>query len=168
MKKNMKVALIIGAEIAFAECFGGLQFLKNCEPEITVTRIYVKSKEIITSKIQRLLTKLSAENIDVVIIASKNAHYLSSRCDDILRNILHNTRTMVIGVNFERGCVSLTEPKVPNQAIFGNGTNVFNGSEGFMDACIYAVDADFPEIKLYEPEKTISLTLDKALEIAAR
>ena len=167
MKKGRKIALIIGSEITFKDCWGGLQLLKNCEPEITVTRIYVKSKEIITSKIQRLLTKLSNENIDTIIIASKNAHYLSSRCDDILRNILHNTRTTIIGASFTGGA-SLNDSKIPNQAIFGNGKIVFNDSEGFMDACMYAVDEEFPEIKLYEPEKMISLSLDKALEIAAR
>ena len=168
MKKDMKIAIILGSEISLKECWGGLQFLKNCEPATKVIGIYIRSHNRITSKIQRLLAKLSLENIDTIIIASKNAHYLSSRCDDILRNILHNTRATIIGVNFEGGEGALTKSEIPNQAIFGNGKNVFNEAEGLMDACIYAVDTEFPKIILYEPKKLMSLTLDKALEIAAQ
>jgi hypothetical protein len=170
MKTGRKIAIILGAGISLKECWGSFQFLKNCELEIKVLGIYVKNENGITSKIQRLLTKLSAENVDTVIIGAHNARYLSSYCDDFFRCSLHNTKATIIEVNFgyEKNTLTDLAAKIPQQIIFGNGSVIFNGAEGLMDACIYAVDADFPEIKLYEPEKTITYTLDKALEIASR
>ena len=164
MKKDMRIAIILSSEINLKDCWGGLQFLKNCGPTTKVVGIYIRSHNRITSKIQRLLTKLAAENIEAIIIAVNQANYLSSYCDDFLRNILHNTKTTVIEVKFEDGKNKSTDSiNTPNQVING-----FAGAEGFMDACMFSVDTEFPEIKLYEPEKTISLTLDRALEIASR
>lgn len=164
MKSNMKMAIILGSEISLKECWGGLQFLKNCEPTTKVIGIYIRSHNRITSKIQRLLTKLAAENVDAIIIAVNQTNYLSSYCDDFFRNILHNTKTTIIEVKFTDGKNKVADSiDKPNQVITG-----FKESKGFMEACIFSVDIEFPKIILYEPEKTITYTLDKALEIASR
>ncbi len=167
-----KIAVIIGSTSDLKQCIVGLKFLKMCESrgQIKVKGVYIRSQHRNTLDVQSLLTELSRNKIDAIIVGAGWANHLTGCCDAFLRYTLQDTYVRVIGVAFQdevqarrtqAAVLSITE--VPGtQVIF----NDYIGQDGFARACLLAAQGDLKQIFLRVAKPAMNLSLEEAIEKA--
>ncbi|OIO07445.1 hypothetical protein AUJ35_02060 [Candidatus Falkowbacteria bacterium CG1_02_41_21] len=173
--EKRRIVVIVGSKSDLAQCRKGLEFLAG-DNRVEVVGVYVRSQHRNTLETQKLLKKLSGQEIDAAIIGAGWANHLSGCCDAYLRYTLKDSKIVVLGVAFEdrenpnhtkAATLSITE--VPGtQVVFNWYGDLFIGADGFSRACAFAAMAElWPMIKLPSPKDPMDLTLDEALKLAS-
>lgn len=168
-----KIAVMIGSDSDLPQCVTGLKYLAEAKEKglVKVVEVITNSIHRNNKLVQRNLSSLAQQNIDVLIIGAGMANHLTGTCDAFLRYELENDRIIVVGVAFAGkneietriACDSIKY--VPNtQAVF----NDFVGAQGFFRACEFAVKRELPKIELKRPKPAIIRTLEDALEEASK
>lgn len=167
---NRKIVVISGSKSDHKQMKAGLKYLKGMQdlgqcklafPPI-VASIHRNTDDVLA--VARFLNLLGT--IDVVITAAGMANQLTGTFDAYLRNTLKNTSIHVLGVAMRSEDPELTQTaqlsikNVPGtKVIYQNWV----GSEGFLDACKYAVEWKFPPIELKEPPTPGFVDLEEIL-----
>lgn len=171
-KKKRRIAVMIGSKSDLPQCFDGLQVLKQAEEsdlayDITVV---VASIHRNTLDVHDYLRRFSDEGYDALIIGAGWANHLTGCSDAFLRYTLGDMKVVVIGVAFEdkknlrhteTAVLSITE--VPGTQVEFSG---HTGSDGFLAACVFALDGELPEIRQPEGKPTVEMTLIEAIALA--
>lgn len=164
----VRIGIMIGSDSDLKQCREGLWWLNELSP----TQVVVEA--VITNSIHRnttsVLDNLEDYPVDVWIVGAGMANHLTGTADAYLRYALKR-RTPVIGVAFEGKTLEDTEAaclsieRVPGtQVIFDR--KKFVGAAGFLHACRYAAEGNFPEIKLTDGKPVQVRTLPDAIAAA--
>ncbi|MFH1866621.1 MAG: AIR carboxylase family protein [Patescibacteria group bacterium] len=166
-----RIAIIVGSDSDLSQCSPGLEYLKRAVEagSIEVVDVITASIHRNTDKVLDLCRRLSGL-VDVVIVGAGWANHLTGTVDAYLRYTLKNDQLVVVGVAFadpdntvhtEAAKLSISE--VPGTWVVFNN---YVGRYGFFEACMFAVSADLPVIKLKKPKLLKRRTLVKAIEVA--
>jgi phosphoribosylcarboxyaminoimidazole (NCAIR) mutase len=178
--KVRRIGIMIGSDSDLPQCLEGFNILKEAEAKgqakvlVVITNSIHRNTEE-TLRNLRAMTEPQNEGsdawIEVWIVGAGWANHLTGMIDSYLRYTLKNTKTSVIGVAFENpdpvknqaAILSITE--VPgNQVIFDPSRHL--GQAGFTNACVDAVYAELPALKLPSPKSVAVRTLDMAIDAA--
>ena len=165
-----RIAIMIGSLSDLPQCIKGLEYLK-----VLVGRGEVIVVEIIVNSIHRNLDQVMfnlkrlEQHVDVLIVGAGWANHLTGMVDALLRYKMQNDRIVVVGVAFtdeqnhahtQAACLSITE--VPGTQVVFKG---YVGTEGFLDACVFAAEGALPMIKLPKAKRVEYLQLDEAITL---
>lgn len=165
-----KIAVLIGSDSDLPQCEHGLNYLRQKElgGGAEVLGVYTASIHRNTGDVLRFLQVLSERgDVDAIIAGAGWANHLTGTADAFLRYTLKDQRIVVIGVAFLDGdkvmhntAAMLSISEVPGtQVVFGP----YNGSSGFLNACMFAVEEELPKITLKEGRLAVTRTLNEAL-----
>lgn len=171
--KKRKIAVIIGSQSDLPQCLTGLEILRAEEQNghITTDGVHIASMHRNTDYMFTLLERLYADGVDVIITGAGWANHLTGMADAYLRNCLHNSTIVVIGVAFEGRESAHTAAAVGSikyvpgaQVVFDN----FVGASGFARACKFAATGPLPQITAPQTKPPEVLTLEEAIAEAGK
>ena len=166
-----RIAVMIRSRSDLPQCQNGWEYLKKQVSlgNVVVVEVIIASLHWNTDDVLNICRRLP-DLVDVVIVGAGWANHLTGTFDAYLRNTLKNDKLVVVGQAFadpqnpihtQAARLSITE--VPRtQVVFKN----FDGPDGFLRACIYAVEGQLPSIKLPDsnnPKLVERFTLDEAI-----
>jgi len=176
MKKRRVVVIVEYKNLS--QCQPGLKYLKD-DDFVEVIGIYIRNHCDIET--QRLLKRLTEQEIDVALIGGNCDQNLPGYSDAYLRYVLNDKKIVVVGVAFEdKAKGKHAEPAVftivpGTQVIYREGDDqatgqnvVFTGQSGFLRACMFAIKGKLPKIELLEFKDPTELTMDEALDLASQ
>lgn len=178
-RERRRVVAWIGSDSDLPQARDGIQFLVDAD-----SREEIKLVSVITASIHRhtesslaLMRWLSRSSMcDVIVTGAGRANHLTGVLDSFLRYDLQDSEIVVVGVGFEdpknddyRETAYRSIRDVPGtQVVMGDDDGPYLGSNGFLRACIYAVQGELPSVMPKSPPPRCERSGERALEVADR
>ncbi|MBU1165159.1 AIR carboxylase family protein [Patescibacteria group bacterium] len=172
MAKVRKVGIMIGSDSDLPQCLRGLKYLREVEKEgLVEVKIFKTSSFHRNQDESRETIKNWLGKIDAWILGAGHANHLTGSLEAYARYVLNDIKTTFIGVAFEADQSELNRAAILSITCVPGTQVVFNdfiGEMGFLEACAFAVNGEFPEIKKPESRSTVDRSLEEAIEDAEK